>query len=61
MNQAQLDPRSPYLHFSSSNAKCDLFEGLVQDGMERDDWINLNDDSGDSDDLSDDEDLIALL
>jgi len=60
---AQLDPRCPYLHFSNASARCNLFEGLVEDdAVENDDWININGEIGDTDDdFSDDENFVDIL
>ncbi|KAI9554843.1 hypothetical protein GHT06_020120 [Daphnia sinensis] len=55
----QLDPKCPYLHFSNASARCNLFEGLVQDDAVEVDWININGDT--DDDFSEDEDFINIL
>ena len=39
----QLDPRCPYLHFSSTNAKCVLFEDIDDDDGPG--WIDIVDES----------------
>lgn len=48
---AKLDPRCPYLHFSSANAKCILFEDIDDDGPH---WIDMVDES--DSDISEDGD-----
>ncbi len=55
----QLDPKCPYLHFSNANARCNLFEGLVDDDADENDWININGDI--DDDFSDDENFVNML
>ena len=43
--QSVLDKKFPYLHFNRPTAKCRLFEGVVQEDGDHEEWIDIQGDS----------------